>query len=501
MQANTAYDLARVKNNGTDEVVYEELEIQQDKIQPKTPKTAAMCDNDCKKKKAMQLKRFEIVSVLALILAALALVLVLVQYISSSSNHNQQSVSQEEVQMLKTQLNNLMGIQTRVNKSTAEIWTKYEQFEQNTNDTLMRLHDCCVELSNISSSNHNQQSVSQEEVQTLKTRVHNLMGIQTQVNKSTTEIWTKYEQFEQSTNTTLMRLHDCCANIGSIVAAYHSCSPGGTVTQSEPASSCRDLCQGSPSGEYWIQANGNSRQVLAYCDTSSRNCSCNHTEGGWMRVANLDMTDPTQQCPDGFRLVNRTSPPLRTCGRPDGHRVGCVSTTFPVHEVQYTRVCGRIVGYQYGLPIAFHMYLRGQTSIDGHYLEGISLTHGQSPRQHIWSFVGSAGEEYTLHTSFLCPCTRAALTGIEVPPFVGNDYFCDTAIRGGVSGSEWHPNDPLWDGQGCGGTSTCCEFNNPPWFCKQLPQPTADDIELRICNNNFVTNDDTPFETVEIYIN
>ena len=239
-----AYNLARVKNEGTDEVVYEELEIQPDKIQPKPPKTAATRDNDCKGKKAIQRKRFEIVSVLALILAALALVLVLVQYISSSSNHNPQSVSQEEFQMLKTQLNNFMGIQAQMNKSTAEIWTKYEQFEQSTNTTLTRLQDCCVELSNISSSNHNQQS---EELQTLKTQLNNFMGIQTQVNKSTAEIWTRYEQFEQSTNTTLTRLQDCCANISSTVAAYHSCSQIGT--QSEPASSCRDLCRGSPSGE------------------------------------------------------------------------------------------------------------------------------------------------------------------------------------------------------------------------------------------------------------
>ena len=363
----------------------------------------------------------------------------------------------------------------------------------------MRLQNCCVELSNISSSNHKQQSVSQEEVQTLKTRVNNLMGIQTQVNKSTAEIWTRYEQFEQSTNTTLTRLQDCCANINNTVPAYYNCSQVGT--QSEPASSCRDLCRGTPSGEYWIQANGNSRQVLAYCDTSSRNCSCNHTEGGWMRVANINMTDPNQQCPDGFGLVNRTSPPLRTCGRPDGHSRGCVNTTFPVHGVQYTRVCGRIVSYQYGPQIAFHTYsYEGQTSIDSYYLEGISLTHGQSPRKHIWSFVGSAGEQ-DYRTSFLCPCTQAALTGIVVPPFVGNDYFCDTAIKDDTFRREWYPNDPLWDGQGCGGTSTCCEFNNPPWFCKQLPQPTTDDIELRICNHNTVPNDDTPFETVEIYIN
>ena len=89
-----------------------------------------------------------------------------------------------------------------------------------------------------------------------------------------------------------------------------------------------------------------------------------------------------------------------------------------------------------------------------------------------------------------------------VPEFVGNDYFCDSAIRGtNVDDGVFYPNDPLWDGQGCGSRSTCCEFNNPPWFCKQLPQPTTDDIEMRLCENSQNTNDDSPFELVELFVN
>ena len=62
------------------------------------------------------------------------------------------------------------------------------------------------------------------------------------------------------------------------------------------------------------------------------------------------------------------------------------------------------------------------------------------------------------------------------------------------------PDDPLWDGQGCGGTSTCCSFNNPPWFCKQLPQPTTDDIELRLCADEPIGNEDTTIEIVDMYV-
>ena len=143
---------------------------------------------------------------------------------------------------------------------------------------------------------------------------------------------------------------------------------------------------------------------------------------------------------------------------------GCVSITFPVYGIEYSRVCGRIVGYQFGSPSGFDT---GESSIDRDYIAGISLTHGL-PRQHIWSFVNAQNENTT---SQVCPCIRNSV--ISVPLFVGEDYFCDSAVRGSDrTGSIYHPDDPLWDGQGCGSTSTCCEFNNPPWFCKQLPQPT-----------------------------
>ena len=63
-----------------------------------------------------------------------------------------------------------------------------------------------------------------------------------------------------------------------------------------PVSSCSDIPQDSPSGEYWIQNNNANSPVQVYCDMNPRNCSCN-TTGGWTRVANLEMTDPSQQCP------------------------------------------------------------------------------------------------------------------------------------------------------------------------------------------------------------
>ena len=210
-----------------------------------------------------------------------------------------------------------------------------------------------------------------------------------------------------------------------------------------------------------------------------------------MRVANIDMTDPTQNCPAGFRLVTRTSAPLRTCGRLES--LGCYSTTFTTYGVQYSHVCGRVIAYQDKTPDGFI-----SESIDSVYVDGISLTHGQSPRQHIWTFVGALDETNRDHAN--CPCTRSDVSYAGLlPSFVGQDYFCDTGSRD-THEKIFYADDPLWDGRGCGELSTCCSFNNPPWFCKSLPQPTTDDIELRICGDQGTNDEDTPIEVVEIYI-
>ena len=104
-----------------------------------------------------------------------------------------------------------------------------------------------------------------------------------------------------------------------------------------PAPSCQLIPQGSQSRHYWIQNAGTGYANLEYCDMTRR--CCNST-GGWMRVAHLNMTDTNQHCPSGFRLITS---PKRTCGTP-GSR--CVSATFPLNGVKYSRMCGKIIGYQ-----------------------------------------------------------------------------------------------------------------------------------------------------------
>ena len=187
---------------------------------------------------------------------------------------------------------------------------------------------------------------------------------------------------DQDIADTVDELKECVGNIKSFTDLLlsrlsHLITPGYSPTLS--ASSCKEILQlapQSPSGLYWIRGTDNGPKHM-YCDMEK---SCKGVAGGWMRLASIDMTDTTSNCPSGLRTLTS---PRRLCAK-NIAGAGCSSVVFPVEGVQYSRVCGKIIGYQDGTPDAFYAYNhRGQTTIDSHYVEGISLTHGTSPRKHI----------------------------------------------------------------------------------------------------------------------
>ena len=209
-----------------------------------------------------------------------------------------------------------------------------------------------------------------------------------------------------------------------------------------------------------------------------------------MRVADINMNRPNETCPAGFRKVITSGKTI--CGG----QGACTSTTFSCNGFNYSRVYGKIIGYQFGTPDGLHKYTRLRESIDTNFVDGIVLTHG-SPRTHIWTFV--AGNNQYATDAGGCPCNSGSYSG-SIPPYVGNDYFCDSGYRYNTRPpATYLTNDPLWDGAGCV-SGSCCTFNSPPWFCKTLPHPTTDDIELRLCMENSIGDEDAPFEVVELYV-
>ena len=215
---------------------------------------------------------------------------------------------------------------------------------------------------------------------------------------------------------------------------------------------------------------------------------------GWRRVAYLNMSDTSQQCPSVWQEITT---PHRVCGR-RSTSASCEGLTYTTGGEHYDQVCGRIIGYQISTPDAFN---GASQSIDNIYLDGVSVTHG-SPRQHIWSFAGGLDEGNTVYRYAPCPCVTGSTNRNRIPSFVGQNYFCESGITLWDTRTLrfWPNGDPLWDGQVCGPNSSCCTFNSPPWFNVQLSSPTTDGIEVRICGDQAIGDEDTPVQLIELYV-
>ena len=98
--------------------------------------------------------------------------------------------------------------------------------------------------------------------------------------------------------------------------------------------------------------------------------NCNG-EGGWTRIAFVDMSEPGETCPTGLTQVQESN--LTLCSREINNPVQ--SAFFTTHEIYYSAVCGRVRGYQFGQPCAFE----NGGIIDNPYAEGVSITYSANP--------------------------------------------------------------------------------------------------------------------------
>lgn len=216
--------------------------------------------------------------------------------------------------------------------------------------------------------------------------------------------------------------------------------------------------------------------------------------GQWKRIAYFDMRDPAQECPQGWR--GYTSP-VRCCGRPVTDRSSCPSVYYETNGYRYSKVCGRATGYQQGSPDGFASIVNAEPAtetVNGIYVDGVSVTHG-NPRMHIWTFAVGLHERGGSN-AHNCPCDG----GANPPPFVGNNFFCETGDdTPSVELHRFFGDDPLWDGKDCH-NATCCLQNNPPWFNVQLSSPTTDAIEVRICGDQRTGDEDSPIAMLELYV-
>ena len=224
-------------------------------------------------------------------------------------------------------------------------------------------------------------------------------------------------------------------------------------------------------------------KIMLISESLSKVCG----PGYWRRVFYLNASSNIdQRCPGNWNAI---ASPVRGCA---GSSRTCRSAFSDDITIAYSKVCGRIIGEGIDSPDAFFRYIQNQSTIEHNYLDGVSITHVASgSRTHIWSFAAGHSVSYASLGYTRCPCDNANRTQAPLPPSeVGDNYFCDRAEE----------LDHLWTGESCANDNPCCSFHNPPYFSVQLPTATTDRIELRICHDQYQSDENVLVLFAEIYV-
>ena len=261
------------------------------------------------------------------------------------------------------------------------------------------------------------------------------------------------------------------------------------------SSSCLEVYQKDPTSEsgFYNLLLKNGTLIEVYCDMVGTDCE---DLGGWTRVGYFNMAEQgSDNCPSP--LVGRTYNAFdhELCQRAS-YWSGCDSFYYDSLGIEYNSVCGRVLGYQFGSPDGLGW---SWVSIDTTYVDGVSITY-DSPRKHIWTYVGGYNEDGTGSSD--CPCNH---NSFQTPPsFIQGNYYCESGLDAGlVWESKLYSADKLWDGIRCneGAEDGCCPAgNNLPWFSRLLEATTTSKVEFRLCDDETEDNERVPIELVEVFI-
>ena len=167
------------------------------------------------------------------------------------------------------------------------------------------------------------------------------------------------------------------------------------LNETNPVSSCNEIYQRNPTsrgtiGQYWINTNEGLFKV-----TCNMKLKCSGVKGGWMQVVDVDMNQD-KNCPGTWHKITT---PRRLCL---GYVPSCASAHFDVKGVSYEHICGEAKGYQKGNMNAF--WNDNGFSVEGAYVDGISITIG-SPRKHVWTYAVGRSDNYDYdRLTINCPC-------------------------------------------------------------------------------------------------
>ncbi len=259
------------------------------------------------------------------------------------------------------------------------------------------------------------------------------------------------EQFEHSKNSKV--LPDVVAPQSSTDQTYPSLTTSSIVTAIQ--NTRRPLANQHPKGT----------SLLSICNGVMPE--------SWRLIAYINTTESCRKiCPKELSCATDISSCVQ---KMDGG--GCSRVKFKSRGIAYSHVCGRIIGRHSGLLNGFGLNRLSET-LDENYVDGVSLTYGD-PRTHIWTF---AANSYLLNFSNCNVCY------LSQPRFVPlSHYSCSLNPKCSKNKA---CGEGLWQDNLCSGDT---------WFHRQLPHPTEDDLEMRLCRKTRFSGD-IGLTLVEIYV-
>jgi len=218
-------------------------------------------------------------------------------------------------------------------------------------------------------------------------------------------------------------------------------------------------------------------------------CGC--IQGGWMKIA--DVHDG-ENCPSTWQSFTIPDTSIKVC-RIGEDGAGVYSATYSTEGAceGFQHFCGKVIGYQRGSPSAF---VDGR-SLDGIYVEGLSITYGK-PRKHLFTLAVGLTATSSQQQVHNCPCSK--YPGSQPPSFVRDAFYCDSGNLGTPVVDKYFPNNSLWDGEGCTTEYSCCGQPGMPYFYQRLPVPVEEDIEVRLMADEAFSNEAILIGTMELYV-
>jgi dynein heavy chain len=183
------------------------------------------------------------------------------------------------------------------------------------------------------------------------------------------------------------------------------------------------------------------------------------------------------------------------CARPSALAASDASA-IAAAPYAYSEVRGVVRALGYGGSDAFR---DGSGSIDGRYVDGLSITAG-SPRRHLFTFAQGTSEVFGDSVNASCPCDG----GIGPPSFVGSDYRCEepqeSAEPGNTGNRFFDLGDPLFDGLSIEDSACVGDPESQAGDFVRSVAASADPIELRLMHTEDSSNEDTAITFLEIWV-